>query len=192
MLYVWDLFVRLFHWSLVAAFGTAFFTHQSEWDRLTHANAGYIAGALIIARIIWGVIGTGYANFHSFPPNPIRAIKHLYRVLHGRAKHYIGHNPTGSIVIYAMLAIGLIAVGSGCMVFNDTWQLEDPEILKTIHHFATWSWLALVVTHVIGVIFESVVNKDNLILAMITGSKRVCKVDDRFTYMNERFKKDDN
>ena len=177
MRYVWDLFIRIFHWSLVVAFAVAFYTHKSEWDRLLHVEAGYVAGGLIVARIIWGFVSTGYANFQTFPPNPMRAVKHFYRVLHGNAKHYIGHNPTGAIVIYAMLGIGIIAVGSGCILYNDGWIFQDPDLFESIHHYATWGWLALVSIHVSGVIFESVIHKDNLIWAMVTGCKRVCKIE---------------
>ena len=51
--YIWDPFVRIFHWSLAIAFGVAFYNHASEWDRMIHIEAGYVAGALIVARIIW-------------------------------------------------------------------------------------------------------------------------------------------
>lgn len=177
--YVWDPFVRIFHWSLVAAFTVAFYYHQSEWDRLIHIQAGYVAGGLLLARIAWGLMRTGYASFDSFPLNPIHAAKHLYRVLQGNAKHYVGHNPTGSLVIYAMLAFGLTAVASGWLVYNEGWLWDAPEILKPIHHYSTWGWLVLVVIHVSGVIFESLIHKDNLIWAMITGCKRVCKINER-------------
>jgi cytochrome b len=52
MRYVWDPFIRICHWSLVIAFGIAFYTHASEWDRVIHVKAGYVAGTVIIARII--------------------------------------------------------------------------------------------------------------------------------------------
>ncbi len=177
--YVWDPFVRIFHWSLVAAFCVAFYTHASEWYRLIHVRAGYVAGALMISRIMWGLLATGYANFDSFPLNPIHAIKHLYRVIKGNARHYIGHNPTGGLVIYAMLATGLTAVGSGWLVYNEGWLIDQPELLQAIHHYSTWGWLILVGTHVSGVLLESILHRDNLILAMITGCKRVCKIYER-------------
>lgn len=179
--YIWDPFVRLFHWSLAIAFGVAFYTHASEWDRMTHIEAGYVAGALIIARIFWGTIATGYANFKTFPPNFIWAAKYLYKLIKGNAIHYVGHNPTGALVIYAMLGIGLTAVGSGILVFEDGLMFGDSYIkaYKTIHHYSTWGWLFLVGGHVIGVITESILHRDNLILAMITGCKRVCKIKPR-------------
>lgn len=175
MQYVWDPFVRVFHWSLVAAFSLAFYTHASEWDRLVHARAGYIAGFLLVSRIAWGLARTGYACFCSFPFSPKQALWHIYRVLQGNAKRYIGHNPAGSLVIYAMLATGLTAVGSGWLVYNDDWFIDEPEILEAIHHYSTWGWLALVAGHVIGVVTESIMHKDNLIRAMITGCKRVSR-----------------
>lgn len=177
--YVWDPFVRIFHWSLVLAFAVAFYTHASEWDRLIHIWAGYVAGGLLLARIAWGLMRTGYASFDSFPLNPLWAIKHLYRVMQGQAKHYIGHNPTGALVIYAMLAIGLIAVISGWLVFNEGWLIDAPGLLQALHHYSTWGWLALVIIHVSGVLVESILHRDNLIWAMITGCKRVCKVNER-------------
>jgi cytochrome b len=185
--YVWDPFIRIFHWSLVAAFAYAFYTHSSMWDRLHHAYAGYVAGTLIIARIIWGVVATGYANFQSFPLNPVWAVKHLFKLLKGTARHYVGHNPVGSIAIYAMLGLGILALGSGCIVYNSGWGFIDDELAKVIHHYVTWTWLSVVVIHVFGVLFESFIHKDNLIWAMITGSKRVCLIDERYSRRNTPF-----
>ena len=179
MKYVWDPFVRIFHWSLVAAFCVAFYTHASEWDRVIHVRAGYTAGALMLARIVWGFTKTGYACFCSFPFDPKQATWHIYRVLKGNAKRYIGHNPAGSLVIYLMLATGLTAVASGWLVFNEGWLFDQPELLQGLHHYSTWFWLILVAMHVVGVITESIMHKDNLIRAMITGCKRETHKDER-------------
>lgn len=173
--YVWDRFVRLFHWSLVTAFVVAFSTYDSEWNRVTHANAGYIAGILIIARICWGNMKTGYANFRAFPLHPIEAAKYIWQIMHGHAKRFIGHNPAGSLMIYALLADGLFTIGTGILVYNDGWLIDEPDLLQTLHAWAAWSWLSLVVLHVAGVLAESFLHHDNLIAAMITGFKRRSK-----------------
>lgn len=144
-------------------------------------QAGYVAGALILFRIFWGLVATGYANFKTFPLNIVWAVKYLYRLSKGKAKHYVGHNPTGALVIYAMLGIGLTAVGSGILVFEQGWIFSDAyvDMYKSVHYYATWGWLNLVGLHLVGVLAESLLHRDNLILAMITGCKRVCKVKDR-------------
>jgi cytochrome b len=175
MQYVWDPFVRIFHWTLVIAFSVAFYTHASEWERLIHVRAGYTAGALLIARIIWGLMKTGYASFRSFPFDLRLASKHIYSVLKGSAKRYIGHNPAGSLVIYAMLATGLTAVSSGWLVYNEGWLFNQPEFFQRLHQYSTWGWLILVTMHITGVVAESIIHRDNIILAMITGCKRVSR-----------------
>lgn len=172
MIKVWSLFARLAHWGLVAAFFTAFFTHESEWTRLLHVNAGYVAGAILLARVIWGFIAPGYERFSAFPPAPIEAMRYAWAIATGHAKRYIGHNPAGSIVIYAMLIIGLLTVISGIVVFNDAYLPLPSEMLQEIHGFLSWTWLALVVAHIAGVMTESVLHRDNLIAAMITGCKK--------------------
>jgi cytochrome b len=184
MEYVWDPFVRIFHWSLVIAFAVAFYTHASEWDRLIHVWAGYVAGGLLLARIVWGLMKTGYASFESFPLDPMQATKHIYHVLKGNAKRYIGHNPAGSLVIYAMLVTGLTTVGSGWLVYNEGWLIDQPEFFQTLHQYSTWGWLILVTMHVIGVVTESILHKDNLIRAMITGCKRVTRKGERQAKQN--------
>lgn len=173
--YVWDPFVRIFHWSLVAAFAVAFYTHASEWDRVVHVRAGYVAGSLLLCRVVWGFAKNGYASFHSFPLAPIQAFKHVYHLLHGNARRYIGHNPIGGLIIYAMLITGITAVGSGWLVFNEGWLIDQPQFLQNIHFYSTWTWLGLVISHVLGVITESLVHQDNLIIAMFTGRKRKTK-----------------
>lgn len=171
MRYVWDPFVRICHWSLVAAFTVAFLTHESEWERLTHTKAGYVAGILLISRIIWGFLKTGYARFQSFPPDPEAALKYTWRTMQGKSKPFVGHNPAGSLVIYLMLIAGLSTTVSGFLVYNDGWLLDYSDVLHDIHFYSAWGWLILVCGHVLGVITESILHKDNLIIAMFTGVK---------------------
>ena len=62
-LLVWDLPVRLFHWCLVISLLAAWYTSDGERNLIDyHLKIGYFILALIIFRLIWGVLGTKYAN----------------------------------------------------------------------------------------------------------------------------------
>jgi cytochrome b len=98
---VWDLLVRLFHWSLVIFFTIAYFTAEEEnpW----HIYAGYTVLGLVIFRIVWGLIGTQYARFSNFIYSPSHVVQYVKSLLAKNPKHYVGHNPAGGWMIVALL-----------------------------------------------------------------------------------------
>ncbi len=175
MVKVWSPFVRLAHWALVIAFFTAFYTRDSEWTRQTHVVAGYAGGGIILARFLWGFIATGYERFSSFPPDLLAAFRYTLSIFSGKARHYMGHNPAGSLVIYAMLLAGALTVISGIIVYNDAYLPYSSSILQEMHEYPAWGWLILVAAHLSGVIAESFLHRENLIAAMISGYKKADK-----------------
>jgi cytochrome b len=178
---VWDPFVRFFHWALVGAFGVAWLT-EDEWMAL-HSYAGYLIAGLLLFRILWGLIGPRYARFSDFVKSPGTVMGYLQDLVKFRAKRYVGHNPAGGAMIVALL-LSLIAtaltgvlaygaVGSGPVAGMFAFQAGyGSEWLEEIHEFFANFTLLLVVVHLGGVAFESLVHKENLIRSMFTGIKR--------------------
>jgi len=165
---VWDLFVRVFHWSLVIAFATAWYT-GGIWDQ-PHLAAGYLVLALIVARIVWGFVGSRYALFSSFVYPPHIIVRYMRDMVHLRAPRYLGHNPAGGAMVIALLAMLLILCITGIMMTTDAfWGVRWVDNLH-----ATTSNLALVLValHVGGVVFASIEHGENLVRAMFTGFKR--------------------
>ena len=114
---VWDVFVRLFHWSLVITFATAWYT-GGIWDQ-PHLAAGYLVLALILARIIWGFVGSRYARFSDFIYPPRIIFRYMRDMAHLRAPRYLGHNPAGGAMVIALLVMLLVLSISGIMMTTD-------------------------------------------------------------------------
>jgi len=165
---VWDPFVRVFHWSLALLMIANAFVIDDE-SKLHHW-VGYTVVGLVLARILWGFIGTQYARFSSFPPSARASVEQLTDIASGRKTIHLGHTPLGALMIYNLLAAVLVICVSGYLMTTDMfWGVEWPDEL---HQFAvTWVEIS-VAAHVAAVLFESLRTKVNLPRAMITGYKR--------------------
>lgn len=167
---VWDIGVRLFHWTMVASVASAYFLAE---QRVLHRRLGYVVIALIGFRLIWGLIGTHHARFVNFVPGPRRFFGYLRDMARGREARYLGHNPAGAAMIVALL-ITLAAVGgSGYMLGMDAWF--GVEWVEDAHKLLVNLLLGLVALHVGGVVLSSRRHRENLVLAMLTGEKDVAQ-----------------
>jgi len=164
---VWDLPTRAFHWLLAASFAGAYLTSESERLRDVHMLLGYSAAGLVTFRVLWGLVGTRYARFTSFPLSPRAAIDYLKSLLALSPRHYVGHNPAGSWAILGMLA--LIA-GTALTGWANALEI-GPNWVEDVHEAFGNATLALVVVHVGAVIVSSLLHRENLPRAMVTGYK---------------------
>lgn len=114
-IYVWDKFVRLFHWSLVVLFCTSYLTGEAETE--LHIYSGYGIFALVLTRIGWGLIGSRHARFSDFVTGPSAVFKHAKAMLSGEGPSYRGHNPLGGWMIIALLTMLLLTTLSGMKLY---------------------------------------------------------------------------
>ena len=120
---VWDPLVRVFHWTLVAAFFTAYLSEgEPEW---LHTNAGYLIVILLGVRLVWGLVGTRHARFSDFLTSPFTAARYLVDELVGRARRYLGHNPAGGWMVIALM-LSLLATTLAGMALYAVEEGEGP------------------------------------------------------------------
>jgi cytochrome b len=203
MIRVWDPFVRVFHWGLVAAFALAWLT--AEESESAHETIGYVAAGLIAARVVWGFTGPHHARFAAFVRAPDVIVAYMRDMAAGREKRHIGHNPAaGAMVVALLLAIGgtawtgwlmaeparIAALPEAPAIVAAAWADSDDdrggdrrgsaaeERFEEIHEALANLSLLLVALHVGGVVLASRRHHENLPLAMITGDKRAPGPDD--------------
>ena len=207
---VWDIAIRVFHWTLFVCYAIAFIS--SENILKLHVIFGYSVLYLVLFRILYGFVGTKYARFSDFLCPPAQIADYLKGLLIGRPKHYVGHNPAGGWMIVILLLSLLVLTLTGLKAygikghgplakheilfmtnaFADSDDKEDhdeynshdrrskkdhrtekDEFWEEVHETIAYFTLFLVSIHIMGVLISSLVHRENLIKAMITGRKQL-------------------
>ena len=178
---IWDLPVRMFHWSLVALLGAAWWTAEEgllDWHRLS----GYAILVLLLFRISWGFAGSGTARFSSFVRSPGATLAFARTdMLRRDASPSVGHNPLGGWSVVLMLTLlvtqvilGMFAVdidGMESGPFSYLVEFDTGRLAAEWHELNFTFLQALVVLHVVAIAFHQIFHRDALIRAMVTGDK---------------------
>ncbi len=180
---VWDIFVRCFHWSLVALFTFSVISAKLggnwiEW----HVKSGYAILALVLFRIVWGFVGGEYARFGSFLAGPVRAIRFARSLLGKGTQHVAGHNPVGGWMVIVLLLLLALQASLG-LISDDEIATTGPlaRYVSDATSLSAMSWhrrigdalLILVGIHIAAVLFHVFVKKEGLIRAMFSGKKEL-------------------
>ena len=177
---VWDLPTRLFHWSLAACIVGLVVTGYTAGAAMNwHARIGYAVLALLLFRLVWGLVGGRWSRFASFIYSPGSVLNYLRGRPH--PDHLIGHNPLGAGSVFAMLAVLLAQVATGLVGDDDSaftgplnrFVTSSKGLAATWYHKRVGQWLllALVLLHIGAVLYYLLRRKDNLIKPMIGGDK---------------------
>lgn len=166
---VWDLFVRVFHWSVVIMFMLDFWLIEDDGGWSLHRIFGYAIGILLSLRIIWGFIGPHTARFASFFPTPHRISKHLNDLKQRTVDPHEGHNPMGGAMVILLLLMLAVITLSGWMQTWDMFWGED--WLEEVHEIAANITMFLVGIHVAAVVIMTKVTGIPLLRTMLTGKR---------------------
>lgn len=193
---VWDIPVRLFHWSIAILIGLAWWSGEQrllEW----HRRAGYAVLCLLLFRVLWGFFGGHHARFANFVSHPIRAIGYARENL--LTRHAVtspGHNPLGGWSVLALLGamilqtlLGLFAVDIDGLESGPLSHLVSFDVGRLAargHHFIFDILLGLIGLHVAAIAFYLLYKKENLTTAMITGKTRGNSVEPAHMYYSLR------
>ena len=198
---VWDILIRIFHWSLVVSFIVAYLTRTGKNE--LHIYAGYTVLGLIIFRVVWGFIGSRHARFSHFVTSYSAVERYVKSLFSKKPKRFVGHNPLGGWMVIAMLITLFMLSYSGFKLYavqggDGSLAVQMPSInpiasayaqddieqylikekdevgedyWKELHGQYTNLMLVLIALHLAGVLVSTVVYKENVVKEMLTGKK---------------------
>lgn len=181
---VWDPALRFFHWTLAALVITTWLLGEFGPNVMTlHFWLGYAIIALLIFRVIWGVIGPETARFSSFVRGPSSIIAYARHMSSRQPSLWPGHSPLGALSVVAMLAALIWQVCTGLISDPDDYinvgpladQVSSSTADKAVgwHHTGATVVLLLVLLHLAAILFYRVWKNEDLVRPMITGWKWV-------------------
>jgi len=178
---VWDLPIRIFHWSFVAILISLWYTSDQDRGLIEiHMKLGYVALSLVIFRVLWGFFGTKHAQFKNFIPSFYQIKIYIQSSRLAKVKSYVGHNPIGSLMVIFILFMVLLQAISGLFIDDDVFSAgpyngvlssEFEKLFNTIHHNGFDVILALGAMHIAAVFYYLIIKKQNLIKPMFSGKK---------------------
>lgn len=195
---VWDRVVRVGHWLMAICFAIIYLRYRKF---PLHVYAGYLMLSLVTLRLVWGLIGSRAARFTSFWFTPAELWHYALNALRGKAAYFLSHNPMGSWMVFSLLGLILINGILGLLLYSAGQQMGPfgaavPENwedwLKLAHTVLGHFTAALVAIHIAGVIWAVRVHRENYVLAMFTGNKRLPRhVDEAAMQGYQRLSEDD-
>lgn len=176
---VWDLPVRMFHWTLAGLIGFSWWS--AEYGQLDwHFYSGFAVLSLLVFRLLYGFFGSSTARFANFVRGPGAVREYL---LGSAAWKAAGHTPVGALSVLAMLGAIMVQVGLGLFAQDSDGFHPGPlarflstdtgDTLREVHELWFWVIAALIALHVGAILYYRLVAKKPLTRAMITGEGEV-------------------
>lgn len=175
---VWDLPVRLFHWSIVALIALSWWSSETNSDSL-HFWSGYALLFLLLFRILWGFAGSSTARFRGFVRGPSAVVGYLREGQHTEP----GHTPLGGLSVVAMLLALLIQVATGLIQIDEDDFVEGPlsglvsydagVVAHDVHEINFNVMLGLIALHLLAIAYYQFVRRRSIVDPMITGRAKL-------------------
>jgi|TARA_B100000929_G_scaffold283923_1_gene265542 cytochrome b len=173
---IWDSFIRIYHWLMVAAVAGLWWTGE-EGRMDLHQDIAIALAALLITRVGWGFFGSENVRFSAFVTSPKRVLSHLGALFSKRYESGNTHSPAGAYSVLLLLLILMIQIGTGLFAtdgilfsgpLNDWVSSDVADFLTDWHKTQFNVILGLVALHILAILLYRILGY-RLLAAMITG-----------------------
>jgi Ni/Fe-hydrogenase b-type cytochrome subunit len=162
--------------------------------RFAHFAAAAVLVATAILRVYWLFAGNKFERFGALFPvrrldwrNMLKVGRAYLFIRQEEAPQYLGHNPLQQMSYTSIYVLGAVQVVTGFYLYG----LADPggffftvfgwvgpllggaQIVRFVHHVATWFWLMFIPIHVYLSIRSDVVHRESTISSIVSGNRTV-------------------
>ena len=179
---LWDGPTRFVHWAIAILFGISWWSAEQHAMNY-HYYSGYALLGLVVFRVYWGFAGGSTARFANFVRGPATTWRYAKTLPRRMPSHTPGHNPMGAWSVLALLALLALQIGLGLFSVDvdgfESGPFSHYVSFDTSRACAEWHetvfnvLLALVVLHLVAVLFYWLWKRDNLIRPMLTGTAAI-------------------
>src|SRR6478672_10340128 len=159
---VWDPVVRLLHWTLA---GLVIFDLVYDDGGHAHRLVGYAAAVVVVLRLGWAS-----ARGHHLKPSLAETRAYVRLLLAGKPPRSAGHDPLGLWMVWLLWILVLLLGLTGWMSRLDAFWGDD--LVNGAHSVLADLLMLAVSVHVLAVVVMSMIWKENLPAAMVSGIKR--------------------
>ena len=177
---LWDLPVRLVHWSFAVGVLALWWTAENHKMDL-HFKIGLVMLGLVLFRLLWGLVGSSTARFSSFVKGPGAIRAYLAGQKGGTIAHVVGHNPLGALSVIALIGALAVQIGLGLFAqdvdgvnsgpLNFLVSYDTAHQISEIHEALFNVILGLIGLHLAAILYYRFIKRDNLVSPMITGRR---------------------
>ncbi len=180
---LWDPVTRAWHWLLALSVITGWLLGEFRTFSIMqwHLYAGYCTGILLLFRLYWGIKGPDVVRFKVLLPGPSAVFRYLKQLMRREPSGMAGHSPLGALATLVLLCLLVIQVCTGLFSEDDALFHEGPladtvpsslvSMATGIHSINSRLLLIMFGLHISVMIFYYIWKKENLVIAMFTGSK---------------------
>lgn len=168
---VMDATTRMLHWLMALSFTGAYLTADGERWRLVHVTLGYTLAALVVGRLVWGLLGPRQVRLSVLRrkllglPGWLKSLPAVRSLDSLQPAWRQGQNLLMALAVALILVLVIPLTLSGYAV----WDEWSGEWLEDVHEFFGNTMLIVVLAHIGLIAFLSLLRRKNQALPMLTG-----------------------
>ena len=148
--YVWDLVVRITHWTIVGTIlllaATGLYIGHPEqvatgpatdhfvmgWVKVVHGYGALVFSSAVLARLIWMFTGSRHARWTNFLPVQRARFRGLaptlafYSFFKRAPPAFVGHNPVAGLTYVAVFGLYCLMILTGLVIYAPSASLGSP------------------------------------------------------------------